>query len=252
MCTFKGGTPVKKGSLFWTIWNIFAAAVFVVLGIVAIANARNVDFRNAIILVAGIILIVLASLQLLFNVINVFRLSKETVVFKTNYGVAVGAASELSVGILLILVSSEQTSMEVIFHYLANFIGILLIVLGAVAVFYAILYLVKKVNSVTANIGSIIGGAIVITLGILAIIFLNKEDNFLVFFFTCFGILFLLFGLCYLFLTIYTLITLKKAKKDAGKAQEVTLDQSVVEVEEVKDEKSEENPSDDNPTDKPE
>ena len=140
----------KRGSIVMTIWNLLVAAGLIALGIASCVNRANPDFQNVMFLIAGIFVIVDASLRLLTQVIQIVRFDKG-LLMKTSIASAVTGASELAVGIMLILVSQNQADMDIVIRYLIYFISILLIAIGTVAVIYAIVFLVKKAASLPTS-----------------------------------------------------------------------------------------------------
>ena len=208
----------KRGSIVMTIWNLIVAAGLIALGIATIANNANEDFRNVMFMIAGIFIIVDASLRLLTQVIQVVRFDKG-VLLKTSVASAATGASELAVGILLILISQEAANMGIVLRYLVYFLSILLITLGTVSVIYAIVFLVKKAASVAANIVSIILGAILITGGILILVYVSNE-HFLQFIFVMTGIFFTLAGVGLIFVAIAFALAAHRQGKVEGAAKE--------------------------------
>ena len=213
----------KRGSIVMTIWNLIVAAGLIALGIATIANNANEDFRNVMFMIAGIFIIVDASLRLLTQVIQVVRFDKG-VLLKTSVASAATGASELAVGILLILISQEAANMGIVLRYLVYFLSILLITLGTVSVIYAIVFLVKKAASVAANIVSIILGAILITGGILILVYVSNE-HFLQFIFVMTGIFFTLAGVGLIFVAIaFALAAHRQGKVEPAKEENAAIE----------------------------
>ena len=234
---------LRKGSVLWLVWNIIVAAIFVTLGVVSCVNAGNADFQNVVILIIGIFVIVDASFRLLFQVLRIFVGDHLTIV-AADYAQAAVAASELAVGIVLILASQEMATLQALFKYLSLFIGILLITVGTIAVLFSIVLIVKKARSLILNILTIVGGAIGITAGILVMVYLGDQTNFLQVFFIVVGIFLMILGLLVLFLTIVGFIGVRKTEKqdkiDAPAAEEAPVEEpSPVEEAEAKEEPEE-------------
>lgn len=250
----------KRGSIVMTIWNLIVAAGLIALGIATIANNANEDFRNVMFMIAGIFIIVDASLRLLTQVIQVVRFDKG-VLLKTSVASAATGASELAVGILLILISQEAANMGIVLRYLVYFLSILLITLGTVSVIYAIVFLVKKAASVAANIVSIILGAILITGGILILVYVSNE-HFLQFIFVMTGIFFTLAGVGLIFVAIaFALAARRQGKVEATKEENPAVEAvegAPAEEEPVAEQPTEEEPkeeapeAEEKPEDKPE
>ncbi len=230
----------KKNSLWWNIWNIVVAVLFIGLGILTCAFSSNTDFQNTIILIVGIILLVIAGLQITFQVLRIILAGDETTV-TADLSIAGVTASEIALGIVAIIVSQNQGSAEIVFKYLGYFLGILLLSIGAILVIYEIVFLAKKRHPVFRGVLTIIGALIPVGLGVLVMVFLNDQKNFLTFFFVCIGLLFIFLGLGWLMLTILKMrkeSLLAKAAKEAEKAEEPAPVEATV-VEEPKEEAEE-------------
>ena len=72
-------------------------------------------------------------------------------------------------------INGSDDANKTIFQFLGNFVGIVLITIGALVAIYAIIYIVRKAQNIATSIVQIIVAAMFITLGILSIIFLR--DN---------------------------------------------------------------------------
>ena len=242
---------VKKSPI-WTIWNIVVALLFVTLGVITCAFSGNVDFQNTIIRIVGIILLVIAGLQITFQILRIILAGDETTV-SADLSIAGVTASELALGIVMIIISNEGGA-EIIFKYLGYFLGIALISAGGIVFIYEIVFLIKKHHKLGLAILSMIGALIPVALGIIVLVFINDQQRFLTFFFVCVGILFILLGLGYLALII---LGIRKRRALAKLVVEEAKEEPVAEavVEEPKAEepapKVEEKPEE-KPEDKPE
>ena len=234
----------KKQSILWNIWSFVVAVLFVGIGILTCAFAGNTDFQNTIILIVGIILIVIAGLQMTAQVLRIILAGNEET-RSIDFSIASVTAGELALGIVAIIVSQNPESAQIVFKYLGYFLGIFLLTAGAIMIIYEIVFLVRKVHNALIGVGTIIGGLILVTLGVLVIVFLNDQQKFLTFFFVCLGILFILIGLGYLALTIMR-IRKQRLLKKAAKAAEATSEEKVVEVS-ASDKPAEENPEEPKP-----
>lgn len=234
----------KKGGFLWVLWNLIVAAAFITLGVVTCVQSGNPDFQNIIILIVGILVIVDASLRLLTLALSIIMKTEEEAV-RGQIGRAAACSSELAVGILLILVSrGESAYLTVLFQYLAYFLGILLITMGAVAILFGVVFLVKKVATLAYNIFAFIVGALLVTGGVLVLVYANQEA-LLQLFFIFFGIILILVGIVAVFATVAFLIharNLKKAVANGAPAEENVnvIDAEAVVAEEKKEEPKEE------------
>ncbi len=200
---------LKRGSIGWIIWNLVEAVILVAGGVLCCAYCNNADFQKTVLLIVGILVTLDATLRLTLGVIDIIRIG-DLSVMKTDYLQALTGSLELALGIILILSYTEAASLEVIFKFIGLFIGIFLITIGVVALIYATVYIVKKLNSLIGNIFSIIGAALVITIGVLTIVYLTKQETIMLFFLIIFGLL--LIG-CGIGLAIGTIMIARKVKK---------------------------------------
>ncbi|MBE6127085.1 MAG: hypothetical protein E7182_03825 [Erysipelotrichaceae bacterium] len=244
----------KRGSIVMTIWNLIVAAGLIALGIATCVNNGNQDFRNVMIMIAGIFVIVDAGLRILTQVIQVVRF-QHGVMVRTDLASAVTGASELAVGILLIMVSQNSTDMIVVLQYLILFVSILLITLGGVDIIYSIVFLVKKVGSLARNIFSLIFGALVVTGGVLILVYATNE-GMLQFIFVLFGIGFILSGIGVLILAIAFAVAARRASKvekgDKPESVEVKPEEEEPKAEEPEEPMAEEEKPEEPSEEKPE
>ena len=207
---------LKKGGLGWTIWNVLLGVLLVVGGILCCACSGDYNFQKTVILILGILIIVDASFRLLTQVIKIFSIADLTVI-KTDSNNAVIGASELAIGILMIFVHNEFSYANIVFRYLAYFVGILFVVGGVVG----LIFLIRKHNSVLTNVLEMLVAACLILLGIIIMIYLPDPGTALRVFFILSGIILILFGLILTCATAYIAVRLHKdAKALKAKAKE--------------------------------
>ena len=235
----------KRGSFVMTIWNLIVAAGLIALGIATCANNDNQDFRNVMIMIAGIFVIVDAGLRILTQVIQVVRFQHGLMV-RTDLASAVTGASELAIGILLIMISQNSANMIIVLQYLILFVSILLITIGGVGIIYGIVFLVKKAGSLARNIVGLILGALIVTGGVLILVYATNEAM-LKFIFVLFGIGFILSGIGVLILAIAFAVAARRAGKveegeepESAEAIEVKPEEEEPKAEEPKAEEPEE------------
>lgn len=202
----------RKGKIGWTIWNVVEALILIVGGALFCAYSRNSDFQATCILIVAILVIIDASLRLLLNVLSVFTVGSMSLV-KTDYAAALTGTAELSLGVGLIWLQNNFSQAEIIFKFIGLFIGIFLIVLGSIMLLYAIIYIVKKAQSLGVSISYIVIAALSIALGILAIVYLTNGENVRMFFFIVMGIALIFSGALLLYLTFSFLGKAKKVEK---------------------------------------
>ena len=187
---------------FWNIWNLVLSVLFIGLGIVTCAFCANKDFQNVIILIVGIFLLTIAGLQIIAHVFRIIFFGS-TRTLKTDLSVATVTASELAMGVITVMVAFNQGDFEILFKYLGYFTGILLISIGAIIIIYEIVFIVRKIGSVTLSILAMFLALIPIVLGIVFIVFLSDQAHLLTLIFVILGIGLILFGLCYMAIVIF-------------------------------------------------
>lgn len=218
---------LQKGSLANIIFNFVMAALLMTAGILTCVFAGNAQFQSVIIMIVGILVIIEAAFQLLFQVINVFKVHDVTVM-KTNMGAAIAGASGLAVGIILVYMAISLNPdaagynpdyAAVVFQYVGLFAGILLIAVGAVLLIEGIVFMVKKAQKLGASIFTLVLAALLIVAGILTIIFLTNPSNVLYAFFIILGILLIVAALVFIVGTIVVIVALKQSSKEVPEAK---------------------------------
>ncbi len=218
---------LQKGSLANIIFNFVMAALLMTAGILTCVFAGNAQFQSVIIMIVGILVIIEAAFQLLFQVINVFKVHDVTVM-KTNMGAAIAGASGLAVGIILVYMAVSLNPdaagynpdyAAVIFQYVGLFAGILLITVGAVLLIEGIVFMVKKAQKLGASIFTLVLATLLIVAGILTIIFLTNPSNVLYAFFIILGILLIVAALVFIVGTIVVIVALKQGNKEVPEAK---------------------------------
>lgn len=225
---------LKRGSIGWMIWNLVEAVILVAGGILCCVYCNNTDFQKTVLLIVGILVTLDAALRLALGVIDIIRIGNQAVM-KTDYLQAFTGSLELALGIILILSYTEAASLEVIFKFIGLFIGIFLITVGVVALIYATVYIVKKLNTMVGNIFSIIGAALVITIGVLAIIYLTKQDTIMLIFLIIFGLILIGCGVGLAVATIMIARSIKKVKTVIKDVKEAVNEPAIEVASESKD-----------------
>ena len=226
---------IRRGTLGWTMWMILEAIILGVAGVLCCIFAGNKDFQNIAFIIVGVLMLVDAGLKLILDTINVFTFKDVTVV-KTDYTQAITAAIEIAVGVVLIRIGNQLDAAAVLFKYLGIFIGVLLIVLGSIVIIKSCIFLSKKINEKSANFATIFFGLVAIGLGIVAIIFLTKQENFVITFLIIFGVLLIIAAVAELVLAL----VVRHAYRVEAKAFQRKVENTI--VEEVKAEPKAEEP----------
>ena len=216
----------KRGTKSWLIWNIALAALFIAFGIVNLVLNDNHDYQSTLFLILGILIIIDASIRLLFNVLTVARLGQEKILVDTRRH-AIYASFELAVGISAISLSNliksyELIQVEFLFRFLGTFLGITAIVMAGLLLIFAIIFIVRSTRRAADIVLMILGVAILVTAGVLALVYL-RDENVLRAFFIFFGICFLISGTLLLLGSIIFFALAKKQqsifKQRAAEAQ---------------------------------
>lgn len=206
-----------RGSLVSTIFGIIESILFVVAGILAIAYSGNPDFQTTIITIVGAFLIVSGAFKCILNFLPLIRLAPEERA-GLSFGLVVGGSFELAFGVSLIVLASQgMTAFNAIVTFLANFIGILLIVGGTSLVAFAIGFLVRKLYNAALPVVQILLGLVALGLGIVVLVYMGDANNFVRIVLIIVGILLALIGIALLVRTI-VLAKERIAAKKAAKA----------------------------------
>ena len=211
---------LKRGSKGWAVWNIVEAIILGAIGVLCVIYSGNQDLQKWILIVLGILVIIDASCRLLFDVLGVFKTPVGTLV-STNYAAVLTGAFEMALGIAVIMIGNSingsDDANKTIFQFLGNFVGIVLITIGALVAIYAIIYIVRKAQNIATSIVQIIVAAMFITLGILSIIFLR--DNAMRVALITLGIILMIAAIVLLAGTIMVLKAAHDVKKQVATAK---------------------------------
>ncbi len=143
-------------------------------------------------------------------------------------------------GIALIHLSNDIRAGGKAFHelfiYLGNFFGTAFICFGGVGLILAIIYFIKRANRTIENIISAVVAGLLITLGILILIFGRNEATFMRTFFIFFGIILVLAAVASVTFTIFIYGKLKELKQSTQDHFENAGPEDKIEPEEEKDE----------------
>ncbi len=187
-----------RGKLSWLIWNLIISGILIGFGIANLINRDSASFQSVIILIFGIVIIVDASTRLLLNVLTVINEAKKDI-FTVIRGRAVASSLELAIGISIIhlsrLVTDNIADASFLFRFFGDFLGIAAIVVGTFVLIYGIILGVKKVSRPIDVVFNVIGSAVLITAGILILIYLKNDPRaILSTFFIIVGAVFLAVG----------------------------------------------------------
>ncbi len=209
-----------RGSAAKTVIDIVEALLFITAGILAICFSGDETFQTTIIMVVGIILILSGAIKVVVNFLPILRLSYETR-SSLQYTMVVGGTFELALGISLVVLSSDSTAaFNSIVLFLANFIGISLLVAGAALIAFAVAFLIRKIYPVYLPVLQIVLGVVAIVLGSLVIAYMSEARNFIQVVLIVVGILLALIGILIigkLAGRAYIRHLEKKAEKEAAK-----------------------------------
>src|SRR5574344_1876762 len=147
---------LHRGGLIWTIWNFTEAALLLVAGILAIAFSNNTSLQNSIFAVVGAFLIVGGALKILMNFLPVLATNDYEMEAKVkakaalSYDLVVGGALELALGVTLltIFIQNQTQAISAITSFISTFIAIILIVVGANLLLFAIGFIVTKLYKI--------------------------------------------------------------------------------------------------------
>ncbi len=167
----------KKGSTFWTVWSIIEAILIFVGGILCLIYCDNKDLQRTILFIVGGFVIFDGALRILINFLPVLTIVEKATM---TYDLVISGSIELAIGITLVCdVAIDSSAFDVLIKFISMFIGIALIVFGAIVLLYSIGFLTNKI--IKAYFVSIIGFLVatcLIVLGALAIVKLKDPETF--------------------------------------------------------------------------
>ena len=162
---FKGEekTPEEKFKTFWLAWNLIEDALLIVAGALSIVFGIMVNENSGAItsdtkVIENIILYVLASFIVLDGILRTVLLAKRQSNAETSAYLIGGF--EITIGIVLMILGSET-----FFKLIINFLGVFLLVIGALFLFVSIRTIVKHLTSMLMPVLEIFFGAILIGFG---------------------------------------------------------------------------------------
>lgn len=235
----------RKGSIFWTVWNIIEALLIFTGGILCLVYCDNKDLQQTILFIVGGFVIFDGVLRIIINFLPVLTLVEKAAM---TYDLVISGSVELAIGITLVCdVAIESSAFDVLIKFISMFIGIALIVFGAVILFYSIALLTNRVIKMkTVSIIGLLVSALLITLGILTIVKLNDADKFAMFALIIAGIVLIVTGISQVVTAIFQRkkYLLKKEIKeniDEAKNQFEQAASSKAETDEHKEEQQDDN-----------
>lgn len=210
----------KKLNTGAIVTSYIIGAIALTLGILTCVFSGNSGFHKTIIMMVGIIVVVIASIDLLGLIRDLFR-PKLVDTSLIDYHRSLMSAVSLAIGIIVIIVANNITSenngryADIVFDYISLLAGISLVVVGATTLLKGIIFAVRKDDVKSKNIYRILGGIILLVAGILVLclIFPATGDEVFHIFFMMLGIYIIIFALAIILVTTNTLIIYQKAKK---------------------------------------
>ena len=170
------GMNMARGSTFYMIWNIVEALILLAGGILCIVFSDNKDLQKTFLTIISIFLIVDGGLRILVNFLPIITLVNKK---KITSGLVVTGAVELAIGITILcdIMSNGEEVINTILKFLSLFVGIVLLVLGAISLIYSIGFASNKfLNLRKFSICGLIVAAGLITLGVVCIIYLKDSE----------------------------------------------------------------------------
>lgn len=170
------GLNMAKGSTFYMIWNIVEALILITGGVMCIVFSDNEDLQQMFLTIISVFLIVDGILRIIVNFLPIITLVNKN---KLSSGLVVTGAVELAIGITILcdITTNGKEVLNTLLKFISLFIGIVLIVLGAIALVYSIGFATNKfLNLRKFSIIGLIMAVCLITLGVVSIIYLKKPD----------------------------------------------------------------------------
>ena len=167
-------TPEEKFQSFWFVWNILedvllivAGALAIVLGILSKDNEGVLANDNQVII--NIILYSVAGFVILDGFLRTAMLVKNYKKSETSAYLVGGF--EITVGIVLMIMGAQT-----FFSLIINFLGVFLIVMGAMLLFVSICAIAKKIESRFMPVLEVLFGAILVGFGIALMIIYHAGE----------------------------------------------------------------------------
>jgi hypothetical protein len=208
-----------KGGLFWSIWHFAEAALFIVLGVLAIVFSDNSDLQSSFLIIVGAFIIADGALRILMNFMPLFGIKDKK---DLSFNFAISGSVELAVGITLIV---ENGVANTIATFLSYFIAIIALVGAAALIAFAIGFIVTKLYKLYMPILEIVLGLALAAIGIFILIKMDPNNGaaFYRVVLIIIGVIIILSGIMMLVGTIAT-ISLENKKKKILKAAEAYAD----------------------------
>jgi uncharacterized membrane protein HdeD (DUF308 family) len=168
---------ISRGSVLWSVWNFLEATLFVVGGILAIVFCKNTDLQSTILIIVGAFLIADGVLKTLANFLPIFGIEDKAAL---THDLVVAGAMEIALGITAICdIAKDASVADAITGFISMFIGIVLLVVGTIAIAYSLAILLNKYLGMTGvSILGMIFGALMIALGVVVIVKMSDAATF--------------------------------------------------------------------------
>lgn len=207
----------RKINRFWFIWNLIESFVLLgggVLAIVAgILTGQNNQgspqgVENGIAYAVASFIILDGILRVVMCLVRYQKDDEQSPL--------VVAGFEISLGVLLMLLQSEYTDQSIFTYTVVNLIAIILMVMGALLMVYAIYVIARKFSTLFMPVVEILFAAILAGVGVVIEVLYRTQDsrNQLVLIMTG-----TILSLAAVGMFIITLITRAKAKKELDQAE---------------------------------
>ena len=166
-------TEEEKFQSIWFVWNIVEDALLIIAGILAIVlgivttkeggMSENNEVINNIILYAIAIFIILDGLLRTILLVKNYKQSESSAYLVGGF--------EVTIGIVLMIMGAQT-----FFNLIINFLGVFLLVMGALLLFVAICAIAKKIESRFMPVLEILFGAILVGFGIALLIIYHAGE----------------------------------------------------------------------------
>jgi len=188
-----------KGTRAHGVYTLIESLILFVAGILLLVFRENRDAYSVALIAVGIMVILSSALNLIFDFLMTIQ-NPVVGAATAKRGTLTTFSLELALGIALIIggVSFNQAGnggdILRVFNFGALFVGLTLIVLGALFVLYGIIWAVRAPKGTKLScVGTFILAALIITFGVLVLVFIwNSGDDALMRFIFIFGGIFLL------------------------------------------------------------
>lgn len=207
-----------KLNTFWFVWNVVESIVLLIGGILAIVagvvkaqdgSTFTTDSENAIAYMVSFFIVLDGLLRIIMYLLRFEKSSEQSPLVVGGF--------EISIGILFILVQVQFATQHIFTFTVVNLVAVMLMVMGALLLIYAILVIAKKAAKPFMPVMEIFFSAILVGVGIIIQVLYRTDSARTQLVLILCGVI---LSLVAIGIFVISLITRIKAKKQIHQAEE--------------------------------